>query len=264
MDYIANLHNRANRKYKYGLVLSGGGARGFAHIGVLQALNEAGIYPDAISATSAGSIVGALYADGHSPKEILNIFLEQDLYSLVRVIIPKEGLMKMKDLTRMLKKNLDAHRFEQLKVPLFISASNYTRGQPRYFFEGPLIKPIIASASIPVLFPPIRIKDELYVDGGLFNNLPVEPLVDKCEVIIASHVNPLGKESEPKNLFDVAERTFQLSTRSNVLQYVNECDWFIEPTELEKYGMLSVSKGKEIFNIGYQAAKSYMDERKEK
>lgn len=152
MLYIEDLEQQSRKAYENGIVLSGGGAKGFAHIGVLKALNEKGIYPDVISGTSAGSIVGAFYADGIEPDDILKIFIGKDLYSLVQIIMPRKGLFKMKDLLAMLKKNLSAHRIEELKVKTYISATNFTTGRVKYFYEGPIIKPIVASASIPVLF----------------------------------------------------------------------------------------------------------------
>ncbi|MGB0430719.1 MAG: patatin-like phospholipase family protein [Bacteroidia bacterium] len=262
MLYIEELEQKSQKKYKNGLVLSGGGAKGFAHIGVLKALNEKGIYPDVISGTSAGSIVGALYADGLAPEDILKIFTGKDLYSLVQIVMPRKGLFKMKDLLALIKKHLSAHRIEQLKIKTYISATNFTTGRVRYFYEGPIIKPIVASASIPVIFQPILINEELYVDGGLFANLPVEPLIDKCDRIIGVHVNPFGYYNrQDESLTSIVERVFQIGTRSNVLHDINKCDWFIEPPKLKDYGLLSVKKGHEMYEIGYEYTLDFLEKK---
>jgi len=257
---IEDLEQRNRTQYENGLVLSGGGAKGFAHIGVLKALNEKGIYPDIISGTSAGSIIAALYADGNSPDEILEMFSGKDLYNLVQIVLPKRGLFKMKDLLRLLKKYLRAHRIEELKIKTYICATNFSTGRIKYFYEGPIIKPIVASSSIPVLFQPILINEDLYVDGGMFANLPVEPLLDKCERIIGVHVNPFGYfDRRSESLTTIVERVFQIGTRSNVLNDVNECDWLIEPPKLKDYGLLSVSKGREMYEIGYEYTLQYLE-----
>lgn len=257
---IEDLEQRNKAQFENGLVLSGGGAKGFAHIGVLKALNEKGIYPDIISGTSAGSLIAALYADGHTPDDILKMFSGRDLYNLIQIILPKRGLFKMKDLLGLLKKNLRAHRIEELKIKTFICATNLSTGRIKYFYEGPIIKPIIASASIPVLFQPILINEDLYIDGGMFANLPVEPLLGKCERIIGVHVNPFGYfDRRSENLTNIVERVFQISTRSNVLNDVNECDWYIEPPKLRDYGLLNVKKGAEMCQIGYEYTLEYLE-----
>ena len=145
----------AEKIYKTGLVLSGGGARGFAHIGVLQALNEAGIFPDVISGTSAGALVGVLYADGYSPLDILKMMNSTSRLHYIRPTVPREGLLQISGIERILKENLRAKKFEDLRIPLFVTATDLNNGKIRYFSSGELLNPVIASASIPVLFKPV-------------------------------------------------------------------------------------------------------------
>ena len=116
-------------KYKIGLVLSGGGAKGFAHIGVLQALNEAGIFPDIISATSAGAIVGVLYADGYKPAEIMKILNSNSMMHYIRPTVPREGLLQISGVVRLLRDNLRAKTFKELKIPMFITATDLNYGR---------------------------------------------------------------------------------------------------------------------------------------
>lgn len=241
------------KEYKIGLVLSGGGARGFAHLGVLQALNEVGIFPDIISGTSAGAIVGAFYADGYKPAEILNILNKNNRLHYVSLTMPKDGLLKISGLVRVLKEKLRAKTFEELKIPLFVTATDLNIGKAVYFSEGELIIPVIASASIPVLFKPVIINKTYYVDGGVLDNLPIAPIEKKCSFLIGSFVNPTGYEDNFTNLINIAERTFLLSLSREVFAKSKKFDLFIAPQELRNYKILDPEKAKEVFMVGYKA-----------
>ena len=170
----------SEKKYRTGLVLSGGGARGFAHLGVIQALNEAGIFPDVISGTSAGAIVGVLYADGYTPKEILMLMNWASRFDYMRPAMPREGLLQINGITKILKTSLRAKTFEDLKIPLFVAATDLNNGKAVYFSKGDIFDPVMASASIPVLFQPVKINDISYVDGGVLDNLPIRPIENDC------------------------------------------------------------------------------------
>jgi NTE family protein len=134
-------------KYNLGIVLSGGGARGIAHLGVLKALEEIGVKPDVISGTSAGAIVGSFYASGHKPEEILDIVLNTTLFSSLRPALGR-GFLRMDRAELIYKKHLAPATFENLKTPLYISATNIINGEAVYFNEGDLILPIMAASSI--------------------------------------------------------------------------------------------------------------------
>jgi NTE family protein len=242
-------------KYKIGLVLSGGGARGFAHLGVMQALNEAGIFPDVISGTSAGAIAGALYADGYSPGEILKITNSNSRLHYIRPTVPKDGLLQITGVIRILRNNLRAKTFEELKIPLFVAATDLNNGRIDYFSSGELLTAIIASASIPVLFKPVLIDNKHYVDGGVLDNLPVKPIENKCRFIIGSFVNPTGYEENVTNLISIAERTFLLSMSKEVIEKTKKFDLFIAPPELRNYKILDPEKAEEVFQVGYNATK---------
>jgi NTE family protein len=245
----------AKKKYKTGLVLSGGGARGFAHIGVLKALEESNIKPDVISGSSAGAIVGAFYADGSSTDQIFNIFSQKKLFKYFELSMPSVGLMKISGLTDVLKENLRAHTFEELEIPLFSCAVDLNNGTEVYFSTGSIIKPLIASVTIPILFQPVKINDSLFVDGGLLNNLPIEPIQYDCEVFIGVHINPVSYIKEFNSLKKMAERCMHLSVTNNVYHKVELFDIFIEPRELVGYGTFEFSKARMVYNIGYNAAK---------
>lgn len=239
-------------KYRTGVVLSGGGARGFAHLGVLKALNDAGIFPDIISGTSAGALVGVLYADGYSPDEILILMNASSTLHYVRPTVPREGLLQISGIEKILQDNLKARKFEDLKLPLFVTATDLNHGRAVYFSEGELIRPVIASASIPVLFKPVIIDNITYVDGGVMDNLPVKPIEDLCEFKIGSFVNPVGKEETITSLVQIAERAFMLNMSKELDHKTHKFDLFIAPQELKDYKILDPEKAVEVFEIGYK------------
>ncbi|HOW09582.1 MAG TPA: patatin-like phospholipase family protein [Bacteroidales bacterium] len=240
------------KKYRTGVVLSGGGARGFAHLGVLRALNEAGIYPEIISGTSAGALVGVLYADGYSPDEILLMMNASSTLHYVRPTVPREGLLQISGIEKILQDNLRARKFENLKRPLFVTATDLNRGRAVYFSEGELLRPVIASASIPVLFKPVIIDNTTYVDGGVMDNLPVKPIEDLCQFLVGSYVNPVGREETVTSLVQIAERAFMLNMSKELDHKIHKFDLFIAPQELKNYKILDPEKAVEVFEIGYK------------
>ncbi len=239
-------------KYKYGLVLSGGGTRGFAHLGAIKALEENGIKPGIISGVSAGSIVGALYADGNEAESALKSLMTQNLMGFLRIVFPSKGLLKMTGFERTLTKTLKAKTFEELSIPLIIQAVNINTTEYTRFEKGELVQAIKASSSIPIVFPPVEIDGNQYLDGGIVNNFPVESLEGKCETIIGINVNPVGEEHNINNLRTIAIRSFHLSMRNHAESRKDKCDIYIEPEKLEKFGILDLSSAEKVFEIGYK------------
>lgn len=249
---------KINKKNQLGIVLSGGGARGIAHLGVLKALEEQHIKPDVICGVSSGAIVGAFYADGWEPDAIFNLFKDQGFFKFVKIGFPKTGLLRLSGFIKMFKDHLSTDRFEDLQKRLVVMATNFNLGEPAFFSEGDIIKPILASSSIPVLFSPVELDGHLYVDGGLYDNLPYEPINEYCHQLIGVHVNPIGRSKDFNNLVDIAERTFQLSVAGHIPQKKGQFDLFIEPPGLDEYNILRISKADEIFNIGYESAQKLL------
>ena len=249
-----------NVKYRTGLVLSGGGARGFAHLGVLKALNDAGIFPEVIAGTSAGALVGALYADGHSPESILQMMNASSSLHYVRPTVAREGLLQISGIEKILRDHLRAKDFEDLKIPLYVTATDLNNGKAVYFSSGELIQPVIASASIPVLFKPVIIGNIHYVDGGVMDNMPLKPIDGLCELKIGSFVNPIGYEETVTSLVQIAERTFMLNLAREVESSRSRFDIFIAPEELKRYKILDPEKAVEVFEIGYKATREQLDE----
>lgn len=237
---------------KIGLALSGGGARGFAHLGVIKALEEFGLSISEVSGTSAGSIAGAFYCHGYKPDEIVEIVSSAGFLRSVRPAWSWTGLLNMEGFRAVLQKYLPENSFESLKLPLTIAATNIVSGRVAYFDSGELIPHIIASSSIPALFNPVILDGHVYVDGGIIDNLPVRPLVGKCEFIIGSHCNPVQQRIDFKNVKEVMERSLLIAINVNSGISKTHCNVVIEPSDLDKFTTFDLAKGKEIFDIGYK------------
>lgn len=241
---------------KLGLVLSGGGARGVAHVGVLKALEEWGLNFSAVAGTSAGSIVAALHAHGYYADEIFKIIEQVSIFSSVRPSWSGPGLLTMDGFRELLKKYLPDNSFEKLKKPLTIAATDIRKGEVHYFTSGELIPAIISSCSIPGIFSPVSFNGNVYVDGGIVDNLPAKPLREKYDRLIASHCNPISDAFDPKNMKTVIERSMLMAINANILTSKQFCDVFIEPQGLDRFGAFEIARAKEIFEIGYQYTKN--------
>ncbi|MBE0639630.1 MAG: patatin-like phospholipase family protein [Bacteroidales bacterium] len=244
------------KKYKIGIALGGGGARGFAHLGVLKALEEKGIQPDIISGVSAGALVGVFIASGMKPDDIFTMMKENKFNDYAQVIVPKNGLLSLDRTRELLKKHLSVDDFADLKIPLYVATTNLFEGKIEYFNKGDLTTIIQASMSIPVLFSPVKIGQSLYADGGIMDNLPVEPLIGKCRKIIAVNISPLQTILKIQNLIDAATRAFQLSVNATTKGIDGKCDILIEPEKLSKFELLNTSHVDEMFEIGYEYCKN--------
>ena len=240
------------RPYHLGLALGGGGARGFAHIGVLRALEEYGIKPDIIAGTSAGAIVASLYADGYNPHHIIKLFSDLEVKELVDVTLPRNSLLKMDKFIHYLKKNLHAKRIEDLNIPVRIVATDFDHGKSVAFSEGELATRIAASCSIPIVFPPITIDGVRYVDGGVLRNLPATPLRELCDVVIGVNVSPMKQEKYEDNLLAITNRAYNFLACGNVFPDVALCDILIENALVDNFNVFDLNEQEEIEALGYQ------------
>lgn len=243
------------KKYKIGIALGGGGARGFAHLGVLQALEEKGIKPDIISGVSAGAIAGAFIGAGKSPRETFDIIKKYKFTDLTTFNIPKTGLFSLEKMRKIVKTHIKVDNIEELEIPLIIGASDMLSGTMEYFTEGNLADRVEASAAIPVLYSPVEINGKLYSDGGIFENVPISPLKRKAEKIIAISISPIQKIEELTSMVQVATRMFQLTVNQRSSELKKRCDLFIEPADLCSYDVMDTKHAETIFNIGYDYTK---------
>lgn len=241
-------------------VLSGGGARGFGHLGVTKALAERDIYPSEISGTSAGAIAGAFLACGFTPEEIIEMLVGKLSRRMIGWHSFRTGLMSFNKIGDYIESNLRYKTFEELPIPLYITATSFIDGKQKVFSKGNLMDAIIASCAIPAVFPAYTIDGIPYVDGGLSNNLPVEPFRRNKKNVIAVHVNPLWDLREKGGLRAIVERSFHLSVSAITRKSAVGCMMYIEPRQLVDYSLFDLSKSEEIVQVSYDYTVQYLEE----
>jgi NTE family protein len=240
---------------KIGLVLSGGGARGIAHLGVLKALLEKGIEISVLSGCSAGSIVGAMFAAGYSPDHIYELVVSTSTLRAMRPSWSRSGLLHMNRAEEVYLKYIPHNSFEKLKIPLTVNATDLYAGETVYFSKGELLKPVMASCSIPGLFEPVKLGDRTLIDGGVLNNMPIEPVLNKCDFIIGSHCNPYGIQQTSRSLTTILTKALFLAINNNSKSRLAQCDLLIEPPTLKIFDPADIRKALQIFKAGYEFTK---------
>ena len=241
-------------KYKLGLALSGGGAKGFAHIGVFKLLEECSIMPDVIVGTSAGALMGALFADGYSADELKTLFTGREFSEFAQLQIPKSGLFDSTRFSGFLRSHLRAKTFEELKIPMKVVATDLDHGESHVFSSGPIVEAVTASCSIPIIFSPVVIGGVHYVDGGLFQNFPVSVIRDMCERVIGVNVSPLTPQKYKQTIFHIAERSYHYMFQANTIEDREMCDVLIETKEILRYKTFDLENVDQIARIGYDTA----------
>lgn len=241
-------------KPKIGIVLSGGGIRGIAHLGILKAFMNAGIKFSQVSGTSAGAIAGSFYAAGIDPEEGLNIFMKTRLLKFIRPVFGGLGLINIENTREILKDYFPHDKIEDLKIPLTICATNFSEGSLSYFTEGPLIQAILASSCIPGIFKPIIINNHMYVDGGILNNFPVEPLLDNCDYIIGSSCNHLKPVDKISRISHLMQRAGIMSINHDMERKAKFCNLLIEPKGMGEISTFDMKKAESIYWIAHEEA----------
>ncbi len=238
-------------KAKIGIALSGGGARGIAHIGVLAALEKYGIHPDIISGTSIGALVGVLYASGYESGAILGLIKASKLHRVISLSRPTRGLLDLAKIEKLLRKHIPEDDFSALKKQFYCAVTNLNSGKSELISSGKLIDYVLASASIPIVFEPRIIDGQSYVDGGILNNLPIEPLLNQADLIIGVHVNHNEEMKEISGIKAIAERSFRLAISKNADDKFARCNLVIDPPAMQRYSVFDFSKADEIYDIGF-------------
>ncbi|MQT59906.1 BamA/TamA family outer membrane protein [Pseudomonas sp. FSL R10-0399] len=277
---------------KIGLVLSGGAARGLAHVGVLKALEEQGIHIDAIAGTSMGAVIGGLYASGYKIDELEKLALSIDWQealsdSPAREDVPFRrkqddrdflvrqklsfrddgslglplGVIQGQNLALLLESLLahssDVRDFDKLPIPFRAVATDIVSGEKVVFRKGHLPQVIRASMSIPAVFAPVEINGQLLVDGGMVDNIPVDVAREMGVdlVIVVDIGTPLRGRKELNTVFDILNQSITLMTRSNSevqLATLKPDDVLIKPS-LASIGATDFGRSEEIINAGYRA-----------
>jgi NTE family protein len=247
-------------QYKLGLVLSGGGTKGIAHAGVLKFLEEQKIFPEVFACCSAGSIVGALYAIGKTPQEILEFFKSVDFFNWRHFAINQSGIISSKIFKNYFTPIFEDLKISDLKKEVKIVATELISGNQKIFDKtDKVVDAIIASCSIPGITTPYVVGKEIFSDGGILNNFPADIIHNDCEKLIGVFVSPLQdvKMENLQSIKSVVSRSYDLLSYRTELHKFSYCDWFISSKKLAHYGTFErkANRLEEIFEIGYQAAK---------
>ena len=282
-----NSFAQEQKRPKIGLVLSGGGAKGFAHIGVLKVIEEAGVKIDYIGGTSMGAVVGGLYASGYNATQIDSIFHKvnfdellndyiprsaksfyekrnDELYAITlpfsnfRVGIPQalsKGLYNFNLLSRLTRHVRQVNDFNQLPTPFLCIGTNIETGQQVVLNKGNLAQAMLASAAFPTLFTPIEIDGQLLIDGGVANNFPVDEVKNLgADLIIGVDVQDgLWDKAQLKNATKILVQITNLHSIEQMKNKIKGTDIYITP-DIKNFGVLSFDRGREIIQRGEEAA----------
>jgi len=252
------------------LCLGGGGALGFAHIGVIQALEENGIFPTRISGSSMGAIIGVFYAAGFSPAEILDIIKKYQLYKITKIITVYsktgiKGLSNHDTLRKLIRAKIPHNSFEGLQKKLFICASNLNTAKWEIIYSGDTLdKWVAASASIPVVFETININNQSYTDGGVLNNMPAQPFEADFGCTIGVDVLNYLHLPEPQinGIRETLLTSMRAVTHQNSEKGRSICSYLIEPKIIPTYREFNFEKYYEIYQMGYEAGKEFIEREK--
>lgn len=237
------------------LALSGGAAYGMAHLGVLEALEEAGIEVAGVAGTSVGSLVGALYAFGVDLDEVREAAEDIDWADLTRPILPRLGLLSLKRLREWLEEHIGEQRIEDAPIPLRIVATDLAAGEGVVLSTGPVDEAVAASCAIPGIFAPLEKEGRLLADGGLVNNLPVR-LARSLGVgpVVASDLLAPGTHPMPSNLLEVVVRSTNLMVGMASARDREEADLLIAP-RLSEYNSADLSHAGAMIQEGLRSAR---------
>ena len=286
-SFLSSFSQDSIKKPKIGLVLSGGGAKGFAHIGVLKVLEQAGVKIDYIGGTSMGAVVGGLYASGYSATQIDSIFRtinfdnllqdfiprtsknfyekrNDDLYAFVlpfykfKIGIPEalsKGMYNFNLLSAVTRSVRHIRDFNSLKIPFLCMATNIETGEPVTLNKGNLAYAMIASSAFPSLFSPIELNGNLLVDGGVANNYPIEEVKKMgAEIIIGVDVQDgLLNRTELKDATKILGQVTTLQSIEKMKTKITETDIYIKP-DIKSFGLISFDRGLDIIEKGEEAS----------
>jgi NTE family protein len=256
------------KKIKIGLALGGGAARGFAHIGVIKALEAQGIYPDIVVGTSAGSVVGAMYAAGNTGFQLQKMALDMDEASISDWALPlfgkSTGVLKGEALQAYVNKSVNNQPMEKLKIPFGAVASDLKTGQPILFQRGNTGMAVRASSAVPGVFQPVTISGHTYVDGGLVAPVPVRFARDMgADFVIAVNISTQADVQATVSSLDVIMQTFSIMGQ-RINQYeLRDADVVIAPSLGKMAGNDFAGRNQAIL-AGEQAAAQQMAQIKQK
>jgi len=245
------------KRSSLGIALGGGFARGLAHIGVLKVLEENNIPIDYIAGTSVGAVIGAAYASGVSGKELAEIAALVRFKDIGRYTISRYGLCSNDRLVGLLERVLRVRTFEELRIPLAVTATDFVSGEPVIFRKGDLIDPVRASCAYPGVFTPVQVNGRLMVDGLLAHSVPAKPLRKMgAEKVIAVYFTAHWvKQGGPRHVLDVIGQCFSIAQANMACLWQAEADLLIEP-DVSPFSFDAFERAADIIRTGEEAARA--------
>ncbi len=238
----------------FGLALSGGAARGAAHIGVLEVLETAGLRPSMISGTSVGALVGGLYAFGKTPAQLLALARELSWYKISSFSPSRLGLLTNDEIASLVEKQVGRVRIEESPIPLAIVATNIKTGEKVIFREGNLAEAVMASSCLPGIYRPVEVEGRLLVDGFLVENVPLSPLVEAgLPVRVAVNLGAEKEYRELEDLFDVILNAMEIAIDANTLNALGQAQVVIGP-RLARFSRRDPDQIPDMYEEGRRAA----------
>jgi NTE family protein len=243
---------------KIGLALGSGGARGFAHLGVIKVLNEANIPIHLIAGSSMGALVGTLYAAGLDIDRLYKLALAFKRKFYLDFTVPKMGFIAGKRVKELIRIFTHGKRLEELDIPVAVIATDLIRGEKIVFKNGPIADAVRASISIPGIFVPEKIDGRILVDGGVVDRVPVSVAREMgADIVIAVDVSHVKKNEEITSIFDVILQSIDIMQDELVRHREIESDIMIRP-HVEQYSSRAFTNTKEIIQIGEEEAKKQL------
>jgi NTE family protein len=220
------------RQAHIGLALGGGAARGFAHVGVIQVLEEAGLHPQLVTGTSAGSLVAALYASGKTSQELRRVAETMEEAEITDWMMPilNRGALRGEALARYVNAQVGGKSIEQMKIPLGIVATDLRNGEVVTFRRGNTGSAVRASSAVPAVFQPVRIGDREYVDGGLVAPVPVKQAREMgANFVIAVDISSDPEGNPASDTFQILMQTFAIMGKSINTLALREAEFVVRP-----------------------------------
>lgn len=237
------------------LALGGGAVLGAAHIGVLKAVEESGIKVNAVSGTSIGALIAALYAFGKTADEIEEIALRLKWFDVGGFSLSQFGLLSNSKMGNLIRTHLGECNIEDAQIPLSIVATDITTGEMVILKEGSVAEAVMASSCLPGIFIPVTINGRMLVDGGVVENVPVTPLKKAgYEFIAGVDLNMRNKDHTPHNIFDILFNSFSFMIMTTTRYLKSSADMIIEP-DLCDFDLINTDHVAEIMKAGYKEAK---------
>jgi NTE family protein len=248
------------RRLKLGVALGGGFARGLVHIGVLKALEDAAIPVDYVAGTSVGALIGACYCTGVTAEELKEIAQAARFKHFARWTLSRYGLCSNDRMQGFCARILKATTFEELRVPLAITATDFHTGEPAVFTKGPLVGPIRASCAYPGMFLPVEIDGRHYVDGMLAYAVPTTPLRRMgAERVLGVYLSAHWTQRQPRHLFEVIGQCFSIAQEKMCETWKKDADRLLEPN-VSGYSYNCFERAPELIALGENAARAIVPE----